>query len=103
MPRPRRTEQEIRDLIVRQGELTALADHPSWPVLEAVVAEEKKRTEKTLLAVTLYKEGTINEADIHAARGYLRGLEYVLAVPRGAKTKLERELREGGVRVGNSH
>jgi hypothetical protein len=38
--RPRRfrgTEQERRDLIVRQGELLALFQHPAWPVLEAVL------------------------------------------------------------------
>jgi hypothetical protein len=95
MPRPRNvlTEQQRRDLIVRQGELTALAQHPSWPVLEAVLGERRERFEREVLAVALGGRGMPLERQAFI-RGFFKGMTYVLSIPTNAEARLEDIVRE---------
>jgi hypothetical protein len=92
-PRRKLTEEQRRALTIRQGELTALAQHPSWPVLQAVVEEQKARLERELLAKTLYAGGQVDAAQVYYYRGVLRGMRYVLAIAANAEARL-REVME---------
>ena len=93
--RPRRalSEQERRDLIVRQGELTALAQHPSWPVLAAVLDTRRETFEREVMAAMLGGEGMSLERQAFI-RGFFKGMAYVLAVPSNAETRLAAILEE---------
>lgn len=93
--RPRRTmsEQERRDLIVRQGELTALAQHPSWPVLEAVLDTRRDKFEREVVAVALGGNGMSLERQAFI-RGFFKGMTYVLSIPSNAEARLEDIVRE---------
>src|SRR5262245_9107477 len=85
------SEQQRRELIVRQGELTALSQHSAWPVLEAVVGDKVERIRREA-ATALMVKGMDAERQA-LIRGFLQGMEYVLAVPAGAEARLEQELR----------
>jgi len=92
--RPRRlSEQERRDLVVRRGELTALAQHPSWRVLEAVVEDRRLKFQSEVWAKMLGGHGIDLERQAFI-RGFLKGAEYVLAIPSNAEARLETILRE---------
>lgn len=90
-PRKRATEQERRDLIVRQGELTALSQHTGWPVLAAVV-DDRVESYRREAANALMTTGMTAERQAFI-RGFLKGMDYVLAVPGGAEASLEQYLR----------
>lgn len=87
--RPRRTlsEQERRDLIVRQGELLALYKHPAWPVLEAVLDQRRAGFERELLVKVIGGEGMSLERQAFI-RGFFKGMAYVLAIPSNAEIRL---------------
>lgn len=87
------TEQERRDLIVRQGELTALAQHPSWPVLAAVLDTRRESFEREVLVKMLGGEGIGLERQAFI-RGFFKGMAYVLTIPTNAETRLESILEE---------
>lgn len=92
--RPRRlTEAEQRALTLRQGELTALAQHPSWPVLEAVVGERVGKFHQEAAMALLRDEGMPPERQ-HYVRGFIKGSQYVLWIPANAEARLETFLRE---------
>lgn len=93
--RPRRqlNEAERRALTIRQGELTALAQHPSWPVLEAVLDERRQVFERELLVKMLGGDGVPLERQAFI-RGFVKGMAYVLAIPTGAEARLNEVLRE---------
>lgn len=93
--RPRRqlSESERRDLLVRQGELTALAQHPSWPVLEAVLTDRREIFERELLVKLIGGDGIPLERQAFI-RGFVKGMSYVLAIPTGAEARLAEVLRE---------
>ena len=80
-------------MIVRQGELTALAQHPAWPVLEAVLAERRQAFEREVMALMVGGSGISLERQAFI-RGFLKGTEYVLAIPTNAEARLEAVLRE---------
>jgi hypothetical protein len=93
---PRRSikdEQERRNLIVRQGELLALFQHPSWPVLEAVLDVRREKFERELIALALGGAGMSLERQAFI-RGFFKGMGYVLAVPSNAETRLAGILEE---------
>ena len=96
-PRPRRvlTETQRRDLIVRQGELTALTKHTAWPVLRVVV-EDRAEGFRREASTALIGEGMSLERQAYI-RGFLKGMQYVLAVPEGAEARLESFLQQQGV------
>lgn len=88
-PRGRRlSEQERRNLTVRQGELSALASHPSWPVLEEEIARRVEVFERELVAKIFAGAGVDAERQAFL-RGFVKGMRYVLAVPAGAEARLE--------------
>jgi hypothetical protein len=93
--RPRRllSEQERRDLIVRQGELSALYQHPAWPVLEAVLAERRERFEHELLVTMFGGQGVTLERQAFI-RGFFKGMAYVAQIPANAETRLAAILEE---------
>ena len=92
-PRRRLTEEERRALTLRQGELTALAHPPSWPVLEAVLDERREVFERELLVKMLGGEGIPLERQAFI-RGFVKGMVYVLAIPTGAEARLSEVIRE---------
>ena len=91
----RRNEQEERDLLVRQGALTALAKHPSWPTLEEVMNERIRVYEKEIVSKVFYGAGLDPERQAFI-RGFVKGMAYTLAVPTGAEASLEKYLRQEG-------
>jgi hypothetical protein len=95
MRQPRRatTEQERRDLIVRQGELAALEKHPAWPVLEAVLDVRRDKFEREVMAAMLGGKGMSLERQAFI-RGFFKGMGYVLSIPSNAETRLEQILSE---------
>lgn len=92
-PRRRLSEQEQRDLIVRQGELSALAQHPAWPVLEAVLDTRRAAFERELMVTMLGGSGMSLERQAFI-RGFFKGMGYVLAIPTNAEQRLVEVLKE---------
>ena len=93
MARPRRlSEQERRNLTVRQGELSALAQHPSWPVLEVEIERRREAFERELVAKIFAGQSVDLERQAFL-RGFVKGMRYVLAVPAGAEARLDEYLR----------
>jgi hypothetical protein len=95
MPRRRRlTEEQQRELTLRQGELTALAQHPSWPVLEAEIEKRVRTFEREITAFVMGNPFGLPLERQHFIRGFIKGMRYVLAVPAGAEESLNKYLRE---------
>jgi hypothetical protein len=100
MPRLRRApmgDEQRRQLLTRQADLTALTQHPSWPTLIAVVGEKRERMERIALQKTLGL-GDPNRDELMTMRGFLAGMQYLLAICAGAERRLEEALAEHGVR-----
>jgi hypothetical protein len=90
---PRRlTEQERRNLTVRQGELSALAQHPSWPILEVEIERRREAFERELVA-KIFAGSSVDLERQAFLRGFVKGMRYVLAVPGGAEARLDEYLR----------
>jgi len=87
------TEQERRDLVVREGELSALAQHPSWPVFEAVL-QERVQVYANEITAHVFNGEPLSVERQHYIRGFIKGMYYALAVPVGAEASLARYLRE---------
>src|SRR5262245_25330735 len=91
--RRRRSPEEQRELLLRKGELAALANHPAWPVLESVV-DEQRQTYLAEMAHKIMTESLTLDPERQAfIRGFMKGAMFVLAVPTGNEASLERELR----------
>lgn len=73
--------------MLRRGELTALAQHPSWDVLRAVLSEKAERV-KNSIAVRAIGAGISPEAQAYE-RGFLAGMAYAVVVPMNAERRLE--------------
>jgi hypothetical protein len=73
--------------MLRRAELTALAQHPSWPVLDEVLSQKAERI-KNRIAVRAISRGVSLEDQAYE-RGYLMGMSYVLSVPENAERRLE--------------
>lgn len=101
MPRRRMSEAARRELMTRQGDLTALAKHPSWPILEGEVERKRARLEKYLLAKLLGSMPTtaINEHEVDYLRGFIQGMTWLVAVPTHAEVTLERFLKAQGIEL----
>ena len=91
-PRRRLSDAERRKLVIVEGELSALAQHPSWPTLEAAVQQRIDKFEKEI-AVKVFGGSTIDVERQHFIRGFVKGIQYVLAVPTGAEASLEAYLK----------
>jgi len=94
MRRRRLSEDEQKRLLVTQGDLTSLANHPAWPVFEAVIQEKQGTIERHVLSLTLTGRDEINTHAIEYWRGFLQGMNWLAAVPAGAEQRLERLLKE---------
>lgn len=92
-PRSALSEQERRNLIVRQGELNALYQHPAWPVLEAVLGDRREKFERELLVTLIGGDGVSLERQAFI-RGFFKGMGYVLSIPANAETRLAAILEE---------
>lgn len=100
MPRRRRlSDDERRKLTLRQGDLTTLYQHPSWPTLEAEVDRKEKLIINTLTALALGTRTGITVEQQAYMRGFIHGMRWFVAVPASAERSLERFLREQGVQV----
>jgi len=88
-PKPKRVynAEERRALMLRRSELTALAQHPSWPVLDTVLREKADRI-KNRIAVKAIGSGIGTEEQAYE-RGFLMGMSYALSVPENAEKRLE--------------
>jgi hypothetical protein len=86
------SEAERRNLTVRQGELSALAQHPSWPVLQNEVNAKQARIERVLVAKALSKDG-LDPDDGAYLRGFIHGMRWFAAVPEQAEGALEAFLK----------
>ena len=91
-PRRRLTDAERRRLVIVEGELSALAQHPSWPTLEAAVQTRIDKFEKEI-AVAIIGGRTLDVERQHFIRGFVKGIQYVLSVPSGAEASLEKYLK----------
>jgi len=93
--RPRKrvyNSDERRSLMLRRAELTALAQHPSWPVLEVVMQDKAERV-KNHVGIQAIGSGISIEMQAYW-RGFLSGMNYALVVPTNAEARLEELLRE---------
>lgn len=95
--RTRVSEQQARDLLTTQSELTALTTHPSWPTLLRVVNQKQERWRKTVLAMTL-GSGDCDPVKIGYIRGFIDGINYLAEVPERAEVRLERLLQREGIK-----
>jgi hypothetical protein len=91
--RRRRSEEEQRALLLRRGELMALAQHPSWPVLESVIDEQRQLYLSEIGHKIMTDSLTLSPERQAFIRGWMKGALYVLAVPMRNEAALERELR----------
>jgi hypothetical protein len=94
--RRRLSEAERRNLTVRQGELSALAQHPSWPVLAEEVNRKQARIERVLVAKALSKDG-LDDDDGAYLRGFIHGMRWFASVPEQAEDALENFLKRQGI------
>ena len=94
----RLSEQARRELLTRQGNLTALTRHPNWPDLEAEIERKVVRIEKHLMALVTGR-AEIDQREIDYFRGFIDGMRYMGLVPVRAETRLERFLQERGVKL----
>lgn len=98
-PRPRRpiNEEQQRELVTTQAELTALTNHPAWETLRRVVGQKEERWRKTVLAMTL-GGGDCDPVKIAYIRGFIDGMNYLVKTPEGAEARLEGLLKREGIR-----
>jgi hypothetical protein len=92
MPRRRRSEEEERALLLVQGDLTALAQHPAWPTFEAEVEKQIVKIQRIVLARTL-GTGNFTESEIAFWRGLVKGMRWLTVAPSTAERELERYLQ----------
>ncbi|HKB41986.1 MAG TPA: hypothetical protein VKD72_36500 [Gemmataceae bacterium] len=94
-PRKRQqSEAERRNLLVRRGELAALALHPSWQVLRARIEEERVEIERHVTSEALKLNGGMSLERQAFLRGCVQGLDFALSIPEDANRKLELTRRE---------
>lgn len=92
------TEQQRRDALVKEGDLLALTKHPGWPALEAFVERERQAMNQRALW-QVYGRSEINRDELLTMRGFMAGMNYVLATANGSETRLERILQDHGVKT----
>lgn len=90
------SELEQRQLVTRGGALSALSQHPSWAELEAEVGRKRARLERHVLAQAL-SAGGFSQREADYLRGFISGIEWLVAVPTRAESTLERYLKEQGI------
>ena len=93
MPRPRKivTAEERRALLLRRGELTALAQHPSWPVYEASIREAMDEVRRKVISEAMSDRGISLERQAYY-RGVIRGMRTSMNIPVLAEERLDEYL-----------
>lgn len=81
------------ELMRRASALQAIAQHPSWPELEAEVERKIRRLRTTAAVVALSDEGA-DQRKLDQIRGTIAALNWLMGVPGKAEHTLERFLRE---------
>jgi hypothetical protein len=94
--RSRLSEQQTRDLRVRQSNLTALTQHHSWTALIEEVEKRQRQIEKTIAREVLRGEGMSLERQAYL-RGFAAGMRWFAAAPEQAEGALERFLQMHGI------
>lgn len=99
MARPRRqlSEAEVRDLRVRQGNLTALTEHHSWAALIAEVERKQRVIEKEIARMVLRTDTGMSLDRQAYLRGFAAGMRWFAAAPEQAEGALERFLKSHGI------
>jgi hypothetical protein len=97
--RPRRqlSEAEVRDLRVRQGNLTALTEHHSWAALIAEVERKQRVIEKEIARMVLRTDTGMSLDRQAYLRGFAAGMRWFAAAPEQAEGALERFLKSHGI------
>lgn len=103
MPRRRKqlNESQRRELLTRSSSLNALSQHPSWPDIEAEVLRKRERLEREMLVRALGSRAgrhaaPVDQREIDYLRGFIGGMEWLVAVPTSAQTTLENYLKQQG-------
>lgn len=85
--------------MVRDGNLQALASHPSWPDLEATVNAKQLVIERTVLAHVMNPAQAVNQRQVDFLRGFVDGMQWLVAQPHTSERRLARYMKERGVTV----
>lgn len=94
MARRRRLDPETeRQANIRQGELTALTKHPSWPALIEEVERRREHLENEVLRKALVDKPPTDPIEFAYLQGVISGMQWVARVPITASAQLERYLR----------
>lgn len=91
-PRRRLTDAERRRLTIVEGELTALAQHPSWPTLEQAAQQRIEKFQREI-AVKIFGGSSLDVERQAFIRGFVKGIQYTLSIPTGAEASLEAYLK----------
>lgn len=70
--------------------VAALADHPAWDDLRAMVQERQER-QLAAVARAIVSSGEIDQRRVDEERGFQRGVAWVLAAPSRAAEAAKRE------------
>lgn len=89
-----RSEEELRQEASINAELTALAKHPSWHVLEEEVVRKRAKIERYLTRKVLLTPAPVNQREVDLLRGVIEGMSWLVDRPRNAEVGLERYLAE---------
>jgi hypothetical protein len=90
-------EEQQRRLITRGGALAALAQHPSWPDMQEEVKLKEEKLRSLVLTMALSPNKPIDQRQADFVRGFIAGINWFVAVPDGAASRLETYLREHGI------
>lgn len=77
--------QHERDLIAK------LADQPGWAALKTSVADKREKVFHQL-AIKLMAGADIPDAEVAEARGFFKGMEFLLREPAMSVKAIEKEL-----------
>ena len=71
--------------------LAELVTHPAWDVLRER-AKKRKKERFDIFATYLMEGRQVDEAALSYARGFFRGMEFLLRQPKLAQSAIEKEL-----------
>ena len=103
MARPRRKPllpETERALTLRQGQLTALTKHPSWPALVEEVERRREEIEAEVVRKALIEKPPTDPIEFAYLQGVISGMQWIARVPVSAEAQLERYLRNRRVPEG---
>ena len=95
--RRRLSEAGVRDLRVRQGNLSAITEHHSWLVLLAEVQKAIDRIETSIVHQVLHSKEGLSLVDQAYLKGFVEGMDAFAKTPDIAAAKVERVMRQHGI------